>query len=220
MTDKDIVEEECMYCANTGRTKEDPFHCSHCGRDYIGPDLVTKPILENVYIPKAYREDIWTLDSTIEKFKKDYSKGIILNNAKKWAEVLNLIIKYIKENKIHEMPFIYIASKDKAYLPSWIYTTMTYAEKSGYSVDGILDLIDINLDSIEDRNKMMSYDILFFRLSNYKVDESINKLNYIVENRIDKDKVTIIETRLPYDYLKAYSDYITFDKPLLVEKFY
>lgn len=212
--------EDCIYCANTGRTKDDPFHCKYCGRDYKGPDSVTKPILENVYIPRKYRDNLWTLEECINKFKNDYSKGQILNNAKKWAEVLNLIIQYTTSNKIYEMPFIYIGSVDEAYLPGWTYTLMTYAEKSGYSVDGIIDLIDLDIDSIEERNKLMSYDILIIRLSNYKLEESLKKLNYIIPNRIDKDKMTVIETRLPFDYLKMYSEYITFDKPMLVEKFY
>lgn len=214
----DIKIEDCMYCGNTGRTKEDPFKCSHCGREYRTLNRITKPTLENIYIPEKYRNDLWNINEYNAYVDKMGLNKKTLENFKKWGLVLNLMLENLKLKKLSKIDFLYISAGNNSGIRRWAYTFLSLGEYYGYNVSGIKDLNDIDLNNSDDLDIIENSDILVLRLTNYKLIENLEKLNYIQPKRSSKDKCTVIITRINYNFITSIVTYQTFDEPILIQR--
>lgn len=214
----DIKIEDCMYCGNTGRTKEDPFKCSHCGREYRTLNRITKPTLENIYIPEKYRNELWNINEYNAYVDKMGLNKKTLENFKKWGLVLNLMLENLKLKKLSKIDFLYISAGNNSGIRRWAYTFLSLGEYYGYNVSGIKDLNDIDLNNSDDLDIIENSDILVLRLTNYKLIENLEKLNYIQPKRSSKDKCTVIITRINYNFITSIITYQTFDEPILIQR--
>lgn len=214
----EIKIEDCMYCGNTGRTKEDPFKCSHCGREYRTLNRITKPILENVYIPERYRNDLWNLETYNEYIDKMGLNKKTFDNFKKWGLVLNLMLENLKLKKLSKIDFLYVSAGSNSGIRRWAYTFLSLGEYYGYKVSSIIDLNDIDLNNPDDNELIENVDILVLRLTNFKLSENLEKLNYIQPKRSNKDKCTVIITKMNYNFISSVVSYQTFDEPILIQR--
>lgn len=213
----DKTEDVCMYCGGTGRTSEDPFKCHHCGAEFHIINKTDKIELNNIYIPQKYREERWSVDKIKEHLKTMSENAYKRQEMFKWADVLDILIKATNNRELNKTNLIYLYARPGNGVRRWAYTLISDAEKIGYNVEGIIDLIDVDLDDEEYINSIMTKDIIIYRLVNYKIEESLQKLNYIIPKRQERDYVTIIISNLPYTFVSNKIDYMNYNKPLLIE---
>lgn len=192
---KSNIEDHCLYCGDTGRTKENPWYCEHCGRKYKelnGTSEVTMSELQGIYIPKRYRNKKFNINDIIDNIKLEYP----LLNMKTiyiWLESLDTIVnKVVNKDLNHSQIIVSCISKLDYIMYSWVYFLLESSLRVGYSTTHLLNLVTINPKTFDS----MYCDILFLELSEYCLKESMYKLDYICSVRNNFDLPTIIITKV------------------------
>ena len=203
----------CLLCNGTGRTKDNPYKCDECGKEYeLGPLLQVDNF--GIYVPKEYRDELWDSEKSREGIVKKYETKAQRNEAIKWVTILENIKKSI-ENKKPIPGAFYVSAPNGMGKTRWQYTIQTLAGSKGYQLHPITDVIDINMGM--DQSDLLTADILILRVTNYRVKDAMEKLNFILPKRRDRDLTTIIMSVLPYRYLETQIDYVSFEMDYIVE---
>lgn len=190
---------DCIFCAGTGRTKENAFFCSHCGTSYHRTNKELEDVdiaeLAGVYIPQAYRSKSAKFDR--ERIIRQLTESHNLNSSHKVAKVwLTALENYISKLRVHQVtPRQIIISTSpviEKYTYEWVYSALEAALQGGYTTTYVLNpiLIDVKkFANIDD-------DVLFFELVSESCAESVRKLEFICKYRMHRDKITFIITSL------------------------
>ena len=178
-------EEYCLMCGNSGRSYNSPFECTKCGRKYVG-EKSKKSILENdessgLKIPRKYLEKgDWELSKT------DGSGDGFYGN-------LDAIMDSYDYRK-GGLDTVFVIAKPGSGCRLWAYTLLKREESKGAKVFPIVSLIDL-MDG--DNKQQLNSDLLIVTLQRYKLKESLEFLDYIMDSRETKGKDTIILTSIP-----------------------
>lgn len=190
-------DDYCIYCGNTGRTKENPWECSHCGKHFkelSGMGEKSYAELKGVYIPELFRKEEYRfITETVLDVIRSKQKFEPVQMQKAWVEVLNLAIGKIRDKILKGGQTIihseYLLEKT---LYMWAYTALDVALGAGYSTTHLINAYTINIDNFTN----MYDDILFLELSKYKLRETMEKLELICSIRRNLDKPTFIITKV------------------------
>ena len=188
--------EYCMYCNNTGRTSKNPFKCENCGREFkrLPLDIVST----ETFIPKKYKSSLWDVRVLRHSYSKKYKLEEEIKATDSWLNILNSLLESLKSGIIPPESFYIAAPKDNSKF-RWVYTSILYAETSGFSSNDFIDLVDLNIEM----DNIKYCDWLVIRVTDFKIKENIEKLNYLLPFRASKDLGTIIVSTIPYDALMA-----------------
>lgn len=224
-----MSKEQCLYCAGTGRTKDNPMECKHCGAQFKMKSY-TDLKGTKIFVPTKYRDSQWSSEGMEKYVKSFYGKqesDARVNEAINNIVVLNKIVELVTEGKtIKGTVFITspvqlltnkqsFGDKELHDIEKWSYTVMVNAEKAERNVLPVIDMVDTNLElNAED---ILTVDILTIKVNNYKLKETVEKLNYLIPKRDAKDLMTIIITTIPFSVITGNTDYMSFMPDLMIE---
>lgn len=204
--------EHCFYCNDEGRTKEDPYRCSYCGREYnkIHKILTNS---DSLFIPSWSTNTDWE-ENFINTNTSNEPNPQIKKRNEMWAKSLLQLLENLRRNKLKASECYYIYAPPKSDVDKWSYEMLKTASELGYKTSSVLDITDIN----EYYKEITEDYLLIIRISDYKLKENIQKLNYIIPKRKSLDLVTILTSTLPYSYASTNIVYPAFENPLILEK--
>lgn len=196
-------EEICIYCSNTGSTKEDPQHCKHCGRDFkpvTSYDDVTPEEASGIYIPKRYRDgkNNWELN----RIKAELTRRCFGSLTKQYERFVVRIDEIYNQIKTDNLDFIrtqVVLCADRDYMDIlyiWAYGCIQAAYKANLSTTNVINIADFEIKNNEKEKELLKKDILFLELTNIDLSESIFKLEYICSVRNKMDRNTYIITNI------------------------
>lgn len=207
--------EHCYYCNNTGQTKEDPYKCKYCGREYKR-DSGTMIKSSSIYIPNEYNLQEWDSNKFISITATDPNPEI-LEHKRKWAEAMVKLLDIISKWELPKFTY-YITAKRGSGITRWSYKVLSLIESLGYEVHTIIDINDINLEDEEFLYLLKDYKGLILRLTDYNLDTNIKKLNYIIPAREQLDLLTIIISVVPYEITTNRNGFQSYEKPIVLDK--
>lgn len=194
--------DECIYCGNTGRTKEDPNHCKHCGRDFkpqLSHDGVTEAEIQGVYIPKRYRETDAQWDPELIKSNlTERCDGSLPIQYKRFITRLDEIYHQIKEDNLDYINTQVVLCADRNYMDVlyiWAYSCIRASYQARLSTFNVLNVTQIETKG-DKFDSLLEKDILFLELTNHDLDNSIYKMEYICSLRNRYDRNTYILTNI------------------------
>lgn len=196
-------KEVCPMCGGTGRSKNNPYKCDYCGKEYIGNEASDYMTIPDIYIPIKYKSNYWEYKKIFEKL------NTMLKNKQLTRQEYDMFI----QNMITPMGSILKKVKDGTQLNKsliicspkgfskrcWIYTLMYELSNLGLSIAPLQNIVDFPMFNNEDMDKYL----LPMVLSNFDVANSLEKLSYIIDRRELQDKPTVVISDLPYTYLNS-----------------
>ena len=199
----------CLNCGGTGRTKENPYHCDKCGKDYI-EDKVEKE--HKIDLPASY----FNKEYNKETFKEHIDLYIIDNNLK--IQLYNILDKlddiYINIKKGNMFMNTLHLSGDKVIKELyiiWIYSMIKQINLNRFTSSKILFLNDESLEDKDFLEKINTLDIVFLNITNYKLKETVEKLDHIIAKRKLLGKATVTISAIPANYLTSQIPYNSLD---------
>lgn len=206
----------CLKCNGSGRTSKDPFKCEDCGTEYKKTSINEVVNNSGIYIPSKYREDIWDANKAKEGNRETYHNKEQIANADKWVDVLNSLMGSVEKKRLIPGTFFVSAAQGSS-KTRWAYALQLVAHANGFQIAQIVDAYDINMDmGVDD---ILDADILIVRITNYKVREVMEKLNYLLPKRRERDLTTVLLTTMPFNYLNTQIDYLSFEIDYNVQMF-
>ena len=221
-TQKDKI---CPFCANTGRTKEDQFKCKHCGRTYNRsgecPQVSATRYVQNKYTVEMWDDKRFLLEGTQSGgYIKDLYNEKELESILPWREAL-LKIKENLSVGLADYYTLYIRIAPNSEALRWCNRVLMEQEfKLSNAVSEIKPLLELDLEDKECQKMIREVKVLIIRIDNYKLDENLPKLNYIISTRESFDLVTILLSNLPYKDTFGKLQSSLFERPqILVDPF-
>lgn len=198
----------CLYCNNTGRTKEDPFNCKHCNRSYYNPtneSNQTKDKLSEIERLPYFNK--------IRQYSKSYintlikTKGIKLTNRQlEKLSVMDILKTYILNNNIFNTQLmIYLEPIIYETGIYWVYNIQYNKLGENFNINNIL--YNLNLLSLEtlSTSSILEEDIVFIELHTLS-QNVINLLSEITIIRKRKNLPTIILTTKSHKDICIYTN--------------
>ena len=211
------LTDECIYCGGTGRTAEDPYHCRHCGAEY-------RPYIENIQqnsiIPKKYVED-FDIRRAITFVNNYILDKTMASKQREDMELLETILQEVKKGKVLNNSIYLSANKNLLEVYKlWLYNLIKYTELAGNTTSGIKFLNELDVDDQDTLNIINTVDWLIIQLNQYKVEEQLTKLDYILSKRAMQRLATITISNMPLIYLKKFNEYTLIDVDIDVSTVY
>lgn len=206
--------EHCYYCNDEGRTKEDPYRCKYCGREYRRVNENNLKPVEFIIPNKIIADKNWeenfvknnTDSEPVPKLKERY---------KLWAQSLLRLLENMRLDVMQQGSTFYISAKPGSMVENWCYEMLNVAHNKGYKISKIVDIADID----ETYTEIKEDYLMIIRISDFNLKNNIQKLNYIIPERESNNLITILMSTVPYSFATSSMPYPSFTRPILLEKF-
>ncbi len=188
-----MSSKTCRVCGGSGRTRTSLYNCPECGKKFVTEEEKENKSANLSLIPLKYRNFEWNDKEILKQLKKITG----LNNPETYINSLSVIYEsFSNPDKIPYQSF-FISSPLGLYLNEYMYRLMMIiSDTHGYSLMKPENLYDLELTE-----ELINKKFLFIKISDYKIKESLEKLNYLLDKRETFDCCTFIFTKLPYAYL-------------------
>ncbi len=197
LEDKDY----CIYCANTGRTKNNPDKCESCGKVYQNKDYKIEEVPLFYVNPKnKLLIDNWSSDFIIDTINK--STGIKPDNqivmfSRRLEHELSLITNGIKNEDQ-----IMFACPPRIYeilLVVFSYKILEACNKNNIVTSGnIYSSHFVTVKEINPTSKMLTEEIIIIELSSHQTTDQITLVEALCSARKRVGKKTFVITKLNY----------------------
>lgn len=206
--------KHCYYCNDEGRTKEDPYKCKHCGREYRRLNDENLNQVEFLIPNKVLMNKEWE-ESFVKRNIESESTPRLQERYKLWAQSLLRVLENMRSDTMQQGSTFYISAPPGSMVDNWCYEMLDTAYKKGYKVNNIIDITDID----EGYSEIKEDYLMIIRVSDFNLKDNIQKLNYIIPERESRNLITIFTATMPYSFATSSMTYPGFTRRILLEKF-
>lgn len=189
---------QCLYCAGTGRTKDDPYFCKHCNTKFIVKDGdVNNTRIENFgYIRDITLAKNWSKDYLISSLKSA-GRNLTTNQINK-IDFLQQLLNRINTNELYnDQIIISLDAKIYEVLIHWAYKMMMTLDEDNYNILGAIYNLYLIPNELNSSLNIFSEQVVFIEYNTLDFT-NLTKLFNILSIRKRNGLPTYVLTNQPY----------------------
>lgn len=191
---------KCLFCNNTGRTLEDPYHCKHCGRDYHQTNIAKN---KEYFLANGLTEYTYNIASNwspeyISKVYNENGRGNLYTQVlRDLVERLSLELKYMVNSQYNNQ-IIFTTDKNnyEVLLVNWIYKAIKEVLAHDLKCNTELFNMEFVLTQNIYNTELLDYDVLFIELTSHLLNDCLSYLDTLCTIRRRAGKQTYCITRV------------------------